>query len=71
MDFERPRLSNHPELTGGDDGAAFFRIERRRAWLGIGSYGIAAIVGLIYPIAALPFFLVLPIFYALTSEGTR
>ena len=65
------RLSNHPELTGGDDGAAFFRIERRRAWLGIGSYGIAAVVGLIYPIAALPFFLVLPIFYALTSEGTR
>ena len=66
-----PPPSNHPELTGGDDGAAFFRIERRRAWLGIGSYGIAAFVGLIYPIAALPFFLVLPIFYALTSEGTR
>ena len=65
------RLSHHPELTDGDDGAAFFGRERRRAWLGIGAYGVAACVGLIYPIAALPFFLVLPIFYALTSEGTR
>jgi TMEM175 potassium channel family protein len=65
------RLSNHPELTGGDDDAAFFRRERGRAWLGIGSYGVAACAGLIYPVAALPFFLVLPIFYALTSEGKR
>jgi uncharacterized membrane protein len=65
------RLSQHPELTDGESGAAFFRRERGRAWLGIGSYGLAALVGLIYPVAALPFFLVLPIFYALTSEGKR
>jgi len=65
------RLSQHPELTDGAEGAAFFRNERGRAWLGIGSYGVAACVGLIYPVAALPFFLVLPIFYALTSEGRR
>jgi uncharacterized membrane protein len=65
------RLSRHPELTDGEGDAAFFGMERRRAWLGIGLYGAAACVGLIYPIAALPFFLVLPVFYALTSEGTR
>ena len=65
------RLSKHPELTDGPDSAAFFGDERRRAWLGIGSYGLAACVGLIYPVAALPFFLALPVFYALTSEGSR
>ncbi len=65
------RLSQHPELTDGEGGAAFFGRERRRAWLGIGSYWIAALVGLAYPVAALPFFLALPIFYALTSEGKR
>jgi uncharacterized membrane protein len=65
------RLANHPELTDGDEGAAFFRRQRGRSWLGIGSYALAACVGLIYPVAALPFFLALPIFYALTSEGTR
>jgi len=64
-------LSHHPELTDGEDGAAFFGGERRRAWLGLGAYGVAACAGLVYPVAALPFFLVLPIFYALTSEGTR
>jgi len=65
------RLSRHPELTDGQGGAAFFGRERRRAWLGIGSYGVAGLVGLVYPVAALPFFLALPIFYALTSKGTR
>ena len=65
------RLANHPELTGGEEGAALFRRDRGRAWLGIGSYGVAACVGLIYPVAALPFFLALPVFYALTSEGAR
>ena len=65
------RLSRHPELSDGVDDAAFFAQERRRAWLGIASYGIAACVGLIYPLAALPFFLALPVFYALTAEGKR
>jgi uncharacterized membrane protein len=65
------RLARHPELSDGVDNAAFFAQERRRAWLGIASYGIAACVGLIYPLAALPFFLALPVFYALTAEGKR
>ncbi len=65
------RLANHPELVGGEDGAAFFRRERGRSWTGIAAYGAAACVGLVYPVAALPVFLALPLFYAVTSEGTR
>ncbi len=49
-----------------------FRTERWRALPGVGGYAAAAIAGvLINPAIALGFFVLLPVFYGITSEGAR
>ena len=51
--------------------AAFFASERRRAWLGVVSYLLAALIALGEPAASLVIFCALPVFYGVTSEGWR
>ena len=63
-------LSRHPELTEGDVSDDFFPRERARAWIGVAAYTVAGILGVVVvQWVALAIFLVLPIFYGLTSEG--
>lgn len=62
-------LERHRNLLRGDVVAGFFREERRRAMVGILSPLVAISIGLVAPAAALVAFLVLPIFYGLTTEG--
>jgi len=62
-------LDRHRELLHDDVPTRFFRAERRRAMLGIVSPLIAVPLGLVGPATALLAFLLLPIFYGLTTEG--
>ncbi|GAC1385692.1 MAG: hypothetical protein NVSMB42_05380 [Herpetosiphon sp.] len=62
-------LDQHPELLDRDVPAGFFRKERRRAVPGILSPVVAMAIGVALPSAALVVFLLLPIFYAATTEG--
>jgi len=62
-------LDGHRELLRGDVSPGFFREERRRAALGILSPAIAIAIAIVAPSAALFTFLLLPIFYGLTTEG--
>jgi uncharacterized membrane protein len=63
-------LSRHPELIEEDVGDDFFPRERTRAWLGVAGYAVAGILGLLgLQWVALAIFLILPIYYGLTSEG--
>ncbi len=62
-------LDRRRGLLRGDVPAGFFREERRRAVLGILSPVVAVAIGLALPGAALVVFLLLPIFYAVTTEG--
>jgi uncharacterized membrane protein len=61
---------NEPLLTRRSS-AAFFAAERRRAWLGVVSYLLAALIALGAPAASLVIFCALPVFYGVTSEGWR
>lgn len=63
-------LHRHPELVSEDLQEGFFAGERTRAWAGVALYSAAGVLGyMIGPPAALAIFLVLPIFYGMTSEG--
>jgi uncharacterized membrane protein len=62
-------LDRHRELVHGHVPAGFFREERRRAVLGIVSPIAAIVIGLVAPAIALVTFVLMPIFYALTTEG--
>lgn len=62
-------LDRRRDLLHGDVPAGFFRDERRRAALGILSPVVAIAIGVVLPGVALLVFLLLPLFYALTTEG--
>jgi uncharacterized membrane protein len=63
-------LSIHPYLVEDGVSPDFFPKERFRAWLGLILYAIAGLAGwLSTPRLALLVFLVLPVFYGITSEG--
>ncbi|MDQ6906106.1 MAG: TMEM175 family protein [Chloroflexota bacterium] len=62
-------LDRHRELVRGDVAAGFFREERRRAVLGILSPVVAIAIGVVAPAVALLVFVLMPIFYGLTTEG--
>lgn len=62
-------LSRHPELLYDPRHAHFFAGERRRAWAGLGAYGASALVALAAPIVALALAVLVPLFYAATSQG--
>jgi len=62
-------LSGHPELLKHDDDGPFFASERVRAVFGAAGYIGAGVLGaLVSPLLALAIFVLLPIFYGLTSE---
>ena len=64
-------LRSRPRLLRPDVDPSFFPSERLRAWVGVGSYAVAGVLGwAVEPRIALAIFLVLPIFYG-TSEGLR
>jgi len=62
-------LDRRPDLLGDDVPPGFFRAERRRAAPGILSPVVAVVIGVVAPGVALIAFLLLPIFYGLTTEG--
>lgn len=63
-------LSQHPESTEEDVENDFFTRERTRAWVGVGLYIAAGVIGyFVAPWVALVIFLALPVFYGITSEG--
>jgi uncharacterized membrane protein len=62
-------LEPHRELLSDDLAPGFFRAERRRAVLGILSPMVAVAIGVVAPAAALIVFLLIPIFYGLTTGG--
>ncbi len=62
-------LDRHPALLHDDVPVGFFHQERGRAAPGILSPIIAIAIGVVAPSVALVAFLMLPIFYALTTEG--
>lgn len=64
-------LSRHPELMRDVFGSAFARGELRRSLVGIVIYSISALVAVVAPLAALALFLVVAVFYAITSEGAQ
>jgi uncharacterized membrane protein len=65
-------LHTHPALSEPDVPPGFFGDQRRRATIGVVAYIAAAIIAVITkPYVALALFFILPVFYAVTSEGTR
>lgn len=63
-------LTIRPYLLEKGIDPKFFPKERLRAWVGIGLYGVAGVIGWIWgPLFALVIFLALPVFYGITSEG--
>lgn len=63
-------LARHPELTKDDVEDSYFARERPRALIGVALYLAAGAAGvLVHPLLASAIFLVLPIFYGLTSHG--
>jgi uncharacterized membrane protein len=64
-------LQRHPQLLYPGVTAGFFRSERLRAVAGIFAAFVPVLVGLVAPLTALGFVVVMPIFYAATAEGLR
>ncbi|MFF5056649.1 TMEM175 family protein [Micromonospora sp. NPDC000663] len=63
-------LARNPDLLKEQVKDAFFRAERVRALTGVVLYILAGVVGyLVAPLIGLAIFLVLPVFYAITSAG--
>ncbi|MFI5929345.1 TMEM175 family protein [Micromonospora sp. NPDC051543] len=63
-------LSRHHDLVDPAVPRKFFRAERARAAVGILGYALAVLIGLVTdPLCALTIFLLLPMFYTLTSSG--
>ncbi|MEU6369311.1 TMEM175 family protein [Streptomyces sp. NPDC046931] len=64
------RLARHPELLAPDVESTYVRHGLLRSWAGALAYALAGAVGvLVTPLLALAVFVVLPVFYFLTSEG--
>ncbi|MFJ8153439.1 TMEM175 family protein [Streptomyces sp. NPDC094468] len=64
-------LSRRPELLEKSSHADFFALERRRAVVGLAAYGVCALVAFLSPISALVLACLLPVFYAVSSEGIK
>lgn len=63
-------LGRHPHLVEDDVDDAFFPRERIRAIVGCAAYLLAGVLGVVVaPWIPLVVFAVLPVFYAITSEG--
>jgi uncharacterized membrane protein len=63
-------LTRRPGLVEPDVPERFFHAERTRAWIGVALYVLGGLVGVLAtPYAALGVFLLLPVFYAVTSDG--
>jgi len=62
-------LDNNRVLLHENVPTGFFRLERDRALFGIAGPIVANVIGIVFPIAALAIFLLLPLFYAFTTEG--
>ncbi|WP_433201203.1 TMEM175 family protein [Nocardia sp. CA-107356] len=63
------RLVHRPELFEPGYDAAFARRETTRAYPGILIYAVCIAVGLFWPVAALILYLLVAVFYAITSQG--
>lgn len=63
-------VSIHPHLVEPGVSKDFFPREPQRALLGIVLYAVTGIIGRnLHPMLALEIFLIVPIFYGITSEG--
>jgi uncharacterized membrane protein len=63
-------LARRRDLVEEDVPERFFHDERERAWIGVGLYLGGGLLGILTtPYAALGVFVLLPIFYGVTSEG--
>lgn len=63
-------LARHPDLLKEQVKDEFFHVERFRALAGVVLYVLAGVVGyLVAPLVGLAIFLLLPVFYAITSAG--
>lgn len=62
-------LSRNPQLLHLPAHTHFFAGERRRAWIGIVAYTFVAVAAFAHPFAGLTVACLLPIFYAVTSDG--
>jgi uncharacterized membrane protein len=64
-------LARHPDLTKEEVDDSYFARERPRALIGVVLYLAAGMAGvLIHPLVASVIFLLLPVFYGLTSHGS-
>jgi uncharacterized membrane protein len=65
-----PYLHRHPDLLVDPSEAQLFRAQRSRPWVGVISFGIAALVGyLLSPQIAILLFVWMIAYHAATSEG--
>lgn len=63
-------LARHPDLTHDEVDDSYFARERPRALIGVVLYLAAGAAGmLVHPLVASVVFLILPVFYGLTSHG--
>lgn len=60
-----------PHLLRREGDARYLRVDGRRAPLGLISYGVAAVLGVVNPLISLVIFVLLPFFYGVTSDGLR
>ncbi|MFH9086680.1 TMEM175 family protein [Streptomyces sp. NPDC017673] len=64
------QLARRPELLIPEVESAYVRHGRLRSWAGALAYGAAGLLGvLVAPLAAVAVFVVLPVFYFITSDG--
>ncbi|MGW4774321.1 TMEM175 family protein [Nocardia sp. NPDC004278] len=63
------RLVRRPELFEPGFDAAFARREATRAYPGILIYAVCIAIGLVWPVVAMILYLLVGIFYAITSQG--
>src|SRR3712207_2446710 len=67
-----PYLHRHPDLLVDPSEAQLFRAQRSRPWVGVISFGVAAILGyLVSPVLAIPLFAWMIAYHAATSEGLQ
>jgi uncharacterized membrane protein len=65
-----PYLHRHPDLLVDPSEARVFGVQRSRPWVGVLSFGAAAILGyLVGPVFAIPLFVWMIAYHAATSEG--
>jgi uncharacterized membrane protein len=65
-----PYLHRHPDLLVEPSEAQLFRAQRSRPWVGVISFGIAALIGyLLSPLIAIVLFVWMIAYHAATSEG--